>query len=80
MIGALLADHETLIRRLRTDQETAADEYKDIGTNDFLTGLLQIHEKMAWMLRSFSTGGDAPHRIRRNRRREGFSTGSRATF
>ena len=25
----------------------------DAGTADFLTGLLEEHEKMAWMLRSF---------------------------
>jgi len=24
-----------------------------MGTNDFLIGLLQEHEKMAWMLRSY---------------------------
>ena len=23
------------------------------GTNDFLTGLMEQHEKMAWMLRAF---------------------------
>jgi starvation-inducible DNA-binding protein len=56
MIGDLLADHEAVIRGLRADQETAVDKYKDIGTNDFLTGLLQIHEKMAWMLRACLDG------------------------
>src|SRR3989441_11681007 len=30
-----------------------ADTYQDIGTSDFLTGLLEKHEKMAWMLRAF---------------------------
>jgi DNA-binding ferritin-like protein len=24
-----------------------------MGTNDFLTGLMEQHEKMAWMLRAF---------------------------
>jgi starvation-inducible DNA-binding protein len=24
-----------------------------MGTNDFLTGLMEKHEKIAWMLRSF---------------------------
>jgi starvation-inducible DNA-binding protein len=28
----------------------------DAGTNDFLTGLMERHEKMAWMLRSFLEG------------------------
>jgi len=48
MIANLLADHEALIRQLRTDLETCADKYRDIGTNDFLTGLMEKHEKMAW--------------------------------
>lgn len=31
----------------------AADEqYDDMGTSDFLTELMQKHEKMAWMLRA----------------------------
>jgi starvation-inducible DNA-binding protein len=27
--------------------------YKDMGTSDFLTGLMEKHEKLAWMLRAF---------------------------
>jgi starvation-inducible DNA-binding protein len=53
MLAALLADHETLIRNLRTDAEIAMDKHGDAGTNDFLVGLMEQHEKMAWMLRSF---------------------------
>lgn len=53
MLANLLADHEAIIRFLRTDLETAADKYQDIGTNDFLTGLMEQHEKMAWMLMAF---------------------------
>jgi starvation-inducible DNA-binding protein len=53
MIADLLADHEAIIRHLRVDLETCADRYHDIGTNDFLTGLMEKHEKMAWMLRAF---------------------------
>jgi starvation-inducible DNA-binding protein len=52
MIANLLADHETLVRQLRADLETA-EKHHDMGTNDFLTGLMEKHEKMAWMLRSF---------------------------
>jgi len=48
----LLADHETIIRQLREDHETAA-KHNDAGTDDFLVGLIEEHEKMAWMLRSF---------------------------
>jgi starvation-inducible DNA-binding protein len=52
MIEALLADHETLIRSLRKDLETSS-EHGDEGTTDFLTGLMQAHEKTAWMLRAY---------------------------
>jgi starvation-inducible DNA-binding protein len=53
MLAALLADHEALIRTLREDVATVTDRYQDVGTADFLTGLLEKHEKTAWMLRSF---------------------------
>jgi starvation-inducible DNA-binding protein len=54
MIASLLADHESIIRGLRADIGPVADTHKDIGTSDFLTGLLEQHEKMAWMLRAFA--------------------------
>jgi starvation-inducible DNA-binding protein len=53
MISALLADHEALTRTLREDIDTVQDRHRDVGTADFLTGLLEQHEKAAWMLRSF---------------------------
>jgi len=56
MIANLLADHEAIIRNLRTDLETCAEKYHDIGTNDFLTGVMERHEKMAWMLRAVLEG------------------------
>ena len=52
MLSALLADHESVIRSLRKDLETA-DDLGDAGTNDFLTGLMERHEKFAWMLRAY---------------------------
>ncbi len=52
MLATLLADHEALTRTLRADVDTVTDK-KDTGTADFLTGLLEQHEKAAWMLRSF---------------------------
>jgi starvation-inducible DNA-binding protein len=51
MIAALLSDHETVIRSLREAIEVA-DKAGDAGTDDFLTGLLEDHEKKAWMLRA----------------------------
>ena len=53
MIASLLADHEAIIRSLRADIGPVVDKYNDVGTSDFLTGLLEKHEKMAWMLRAF---------------------------
>jgi starvation-inducible DNA-binding protein len=53
MIQNLLDDHETLIRALRAEITVTAEEYKDFGTSDFLTGLMEQHEKMAWMLRAY---------------------------
>jgi starvation-inducible DNA-binding protein len=56
MVANLLADHEAVIQRLRVDLETCDEEYHDMGTNDFLTGLMARHEEMAWMLRAFLEG------------------------
>ena len=53
MLANLLADHEALVRTLRGDLAAAMDKFGDAGTSDFLTGLMEKHEKMAWMLRSF---------------------------
>jgi starvation-inducible DNA-binding protein len=53
MIAVLLADHEALIRNLRQDLVICSEQYGDEGTMDFLTGLMQAHEKMAWMLRAY---------------------------
>jgi starvation-inducible DNA-binding protein len=51
MVQNLLFDHETTIRQLRNDIAATAG-YGDAGTSNFLTGLLETHEKMAWMLRA----------------------------
>lgn len=48
----LLADHESLILHLRENINLFATEYHDAGTSDFITGLMENHEKMAWFLRS----------------------------
>ncbi len=52
MLQELLSDHETLIEDLRS-QLKLCESSGDMGTNDFLTGVMEQHEKMAWMLRSF---------------------------
>jgi starvation-inducible DNA-binding protein len=52
-IEYLEADHETIITKLRKLITDFDEKYKDIGSSDFVTGLLKQHEKMAWMLRSY---------------------------
>lgn len=56
MVGRLVQDHEQIIRNLREDIDRCSDDYHDEGTADFLTGLMEQHEEMAWMLRSFLEG------------------------
>jgi starvation-inducible DNA-binding protein len=53
MLSALLADHEAVIQTLRSDVATTMDKFGDAGTSDFLTSLMEKHEKMAWMLRGY---------------------------
>lgn len=51
-IKELLEDHETLIINTRQNIDKLSDELNDYGSSDFLTDILRIHEKMAWMLRA----------------------------
>jgi starvation-inducible DNA-binding protein len=53
MMQELLNDHETIIRLLRHDVAITAEQYKDAGTSDFLTGLMEKHEKIAWKIRAY---------------------------
>lgn len=49
---ALLESHGIIIIQLRENIDRFANEWKDAGTSDFITGLMETHEKMAWMLRA----------------------------
>ncbi|QNA45922.1 Dps family protein [Lacibacter sediminis] len=51
-IKELLADHDSIIMNLRIKINLFAAEYLDLGSSDFITGLMEKHEKMAWMLRA----------------------------
>ena len=51
MIAVLLGDHENIIRQLRHDIQVCSD-LGDEGNTDFLTGIMELHEKTAWMLRA----------------------------
>ncbi len=52
-LKTLLTDHETLVCNLRNDITAFNDKYKDLGNADFLTGLMEKHEKWAWFVRSY---------------------------
>ncbi|GJM29705.1 MAG: DNA starvation/stationary phase protection protein [Cyclobacteriaceae bacterium] len=47
----LLSDHSSIIIYIR-GIISMIEEYGDVGTADFLTNLLQEHEKIAWVLRA----------------------------
>ncbi len=53
IIQTLVNDHETIIRIIRNDIAPISGKHKDLGTADFVIGIMKQHEKMAWMLRSF---------------------------
>jgi len=73
MLSELLALHEEMIVQLRTDSEACATHFKDAGTADFLTGLMEQHEKAAWMLRAQleteeeETSQDQPHEFQNSK-------------
>ena len=49
MIAELLADYEKIVIIIR-NSVVQCDKSNDFGTVDFLTSLLQAHEKSAWIL------------------------------
>ena len=51
-IKELLEDHESIIEFIRGNIEPFASKYHDYGTSDYITGLMEDHEKLAWMLRA----------------------------
>ncbi|MDP2454500.1 MULTISPECIES: Dps family protein [unclassified Kaistella] len=48
----LLHDHESIIIFLRENIKPMADKLKAEGISDYITGLMEYHEKTAWMLRA----------------------------
>ena len=51
-IKDLLSDHEAVIIELRENITRFAEDLHDLGTSDFITGIMETHEKLAWMLRA----------------------------
>ena len=56
MVSTLIDDHEQVIRNMRSHIDDCSEKFSDQGTADFLTGLMEQHEEIAWMLRSFMEG------------------------
>jgi starvation-inducible DNA-binding protein len=55
-IKELLEDHESIIIVLREHIKSFTDVLHDAGSGDFVTGLMETHEKMAWFLRAHLVG------------------------
>lgn len=53
MINELLQDHEFIIISLRKNINDCSEKYNDVGTADFLTGLMEDHETISWILRRY---------------------------
>jgi starvation-inducible DNA-binding protein len=53
VLKELLKDHETVVVELRTALTLFNEKNNDLGTADFLTGLMQQHETTAWILRRY---------------------------
>jgi len=51
-ISELLQDHDSIIINLREHVKNFTNDFNDAGSSDFITGLMETHEKMAWFLRS----------------------------
>jgi|SRR5699024_11807348 len=57
MVKALLKDHGTLLKQLRTTLDKA-NEAEDEGTGDLLTGYIADLEKTSWMLDAWAMKSD----------------------
>jgi starvation-inducible DNA-binding protein len=53
MIKELLGDHESSIINLRKGVDVGDEKFKDVGTADFLTRIMEDHETIAWKLRRY---------------------------
>jgi starvation-inducible DNA-binding protein len=51
-IKELLMDHESIIIELRKNIKSFAINFENVGTSDFIDGIIKEHEKMAWFHRA----------------------------
>ena len=54
MLEELIQDYEHVIVKIN-ENIAQCDEIGDVGTEDFLTGMMQEYEKKLWMLRSMNS-------------------------
>ncbi|SDS24386.1 starvation-inducible DNA-binding protein [Polaribacter sp. KT25b] len=52
IFSELLEDHESIIIFLREEIKPIVEKWHAEGISDYITGLMEQHEKTAWMLRS----------------------------
>jgi starvation-inducible DNA-binding protein len=52
LVKELLEDHEYIIMSQRKSITRFTNLYIDLGTGDFIAGLVEKHEEMAWKLRA----------------------------
>lgn len=50
----ILNDHEFIIIELRKNISLCSEKYGDLGTADYLTGLMEQHETISWILRRYT--------------------------
>jgi starvation-inducible DNA-binding protein len=55
IIQTLVSDHETIIRTIRDEIPPISENNIDVETIDFIHGLICQHEKMTFLLTSFSS-------------------------
>ncbi|MBK9478758.1 MAG: hypothetical protein IPP56_12860 [Bacteroidetes bacterium] len=49
----LLHDHEIIIVELREQVTISTENSNDVVTNDFLIGIMEKHESIAWIVRRY---------------------------
>jgi starvation-inducible DNA-binding protein len=50
----ILNDHESIIIELRKNILLCSEKYNDLGTADYLIGLMEQHETISWILRRYT--------------------------
>ena len=51
-------NHESVVRLIQHEINPVSDKFKEVDTANFLTGILEQHKKMAWMLRMFMSNSE----------------------